>query len=920
MIDLGKEHQDRLLTLLEGARDVLRTTVSIEPGGQATRRLSDAVDSLLAMHCEALAEADPMTADIATRYAVVAAGGYGRRELCLHSDVDLIFLCREEPKPDDEEFIRSFLYPLWNLKLELGYSVKTAKQLLGEIAADIDLATTIVGSRAIWGNIAIHEEMMRDFRLRVMLRHKDGIAGKLLEGVVERHRRHSNTWLLLEPNLKEAPGGLRDINVMMWLACILHGEMSLGGLVRQGILSASEEKQLLTAHSFLLRLRNGLHLIEGRKNDLLSFERQIKVAPMMELDGGQGHLLPEEQLMRHYYHYAGVVERLTRRTCRKLAETLDDPGSPGVAVSPGRKSLRRRRLEGLYWTRDGMLWIEPKDASRLPREPGWIMHMFSVAALHGLEPDEYTLDLVEMRLSDVDEAFRRSPIQRDRFLGILRHPRIAARTLRLMHRCGFLETYIPEFALVRNLPRIDYYHQFTVDEHLLRSVECLADLFDPTNAFSRTHVATMAQQLLRLDLICFALLFHDIGKGEGRGHVIRGAHIVRRVAERMGLSRIETEVLHQLVLNHQKLSTLALKRNPEDPAVPRELARDVGEPDMLRKLYVLTCCDLRAVSDESWNDWRGYLLATLYGKTARHLLGKEDRTPSGPQAAEELVREVVEAMWEAEPQPPDQAESEAIVAQISALLADLPDRYRHSTPSPVIARHMRLARQLDADNVVAWELEPLEDANYSFLHSVVRDAPGLFCHLCGALASRGYNILSAQIYTARNGMCIDLFQIQDMDNQPPQDEESLVRLRHKLNDALRGVRKVDWASQMPRKAQPVSTARLDLRPPSVTISNEDSGEGYTLIEVKAPDRPGLLFEITRVLDRHRIHIHVALVATESYQVVDVFYVTDWEHNRLVPGKATQKLHADLLAAVTPAHTIESSGTHDVRGVEQDSAS
>jgi len=912
MASTEEQPLNQLQTMLDTARNQLRAQSTPSTGAEACRAYADAMTELLAHHCAQLVESASFPNELAKRYALVAVGGFGRGELCLFSDVDLVFLTRDEPNQTDEEFFKAFLYPLWNLKIELGYSVKSLPQLLGEIGEDLDLATSVMGARHVWGNESIHADLQREFRVRVMLNHEQELTTRLLDGVTQRHRKFSNTSLLLEPNIKEAPGGIRDVNVMTWLACLHYGEPTFAALVGRGIVSSGEARSLAVSHSFLLNLRNVLHALDGRKNDVLNFERQIKVAALFPLENHREHLLPEERLMRDYYDHTGVVDRVGRRTFRKFAEHQLD-SSP-----QGRATLRAKRIEGLYWMRGTTIWIDPRDAAKLPRDGMWIMQFFAVAAQYDLSPTEQCLDLVEQHLATIDDTFRRSPINRDRFLSVLRRPLVAARMIRVMHRCGFLDAYLPEMTMVRNMPRIDYYHQFTVDEHLLRSVECAGELFDETSPFSRTHVASIARQLLRLDLLCLALLLHDIGKGEGRGHVIRGAHIVQRISERIGLSRIEAHVLHQLVLNHQKMSTLALKRNPEDPAVPRELARDVGESDMLRKLYVLTCCDLRAVSGESWNDWRGYLLGTLFERTMEHLIPREERGNNNSPEGAELAAQVIAEIREEYPDHMVDAEASTAQREVESLLEDLPDRYRASTPVPVIARHMRMARELDDENVVRWELEPFEEANYSFLHSVVRDAPGLFCNLCGALASRGFNILSAQIYTARNGMCIDIFQIQDIDNQPPKDEESLVRLREKLNDVLRGKRAVDWASQMPRKAQPVSTARLDLRPPSVTISNEESGDGYTSIEVKAPDRPGLLFDITSVLDRHRIHIHVALVATESYQVVDVFYVTDWDNNRLTPGNFTKKLHGELLQAVAPSQTINSvaAGKSAAKGKEK----
>lgn len=895
MTQVDERSSADLAALLEEARARLQANHQTEPGVDVVRRYSEDIDALVARHCEALAATNPAFERAHERFAIVATGGYGRRELNLFSDIDLLFLFRSEPQETDARFIKAFLYPMWNLKVELGYSVKTMRQVLEEAGHDVDLTTSLIGTHAIWGDAAIANELNAKLRLEISLRHHEELTRAILDSMAARHRKYQNTRLLLEPNIKDSPGGLRDIHVLRWISFIHFGDDDLGRLTSEGLATVAEERRLRFAHAFLLGLRNAVHLLDGRKNDQLTVERQIRIAAEWGIQSRE-HLLPEEQLMRSYYEHAGVVDRLAQRILKKFKE------GPRPAKGAGKKTLRASRIEGHFWTRENQIWVDPRQVANLARDPSWMMQLFSLAGLHGLQPDDFTLNFVENRSADVTDKVRRSLLNRDRFLGILKNPKYSAQTLRAMHRCRFLEAYVPEFSLVRNLPRIDYYHQFTVDEHLLRSVECAAELFDERNDFGRSHVARVAREILRWDLLVFALLMHDVGKGEGRGHVIRGAHLIQRVSERMNLQRKEADVLHHLVLNHQKMSTLALKRNPDDPRIPGELAKDAGDPEMLRMLYVLTCCDLRAVSHQSWNDWRASLLATLYERTMDVLMGRTDRHRRAPISHEVMTLKVLEELERLGGIEPPEHGPDDLQRDVARLFEDLPERYRHSTPPATAARHIRLARQLHDKNPVAWELEPVEGGNYAYLHCVAYDMPGLFGNLCGAFASRGYNILSAQVYTATNGTCIDVFQIQDAEGQPPSDPGVLERLRQKLIKVLRGEKPPDWLDQVPHKEPVISSARLDQRPPEVTISNEQA-DTHTLIEVQAPDRPGLLFDITRLLDRHRLNIDLAIVATGSYSVVDVFYVTDWENNRLEPGTKTEKLRQELLEAVSPRATV-----------------
>ncbi len=889
---------DKLQRTLDEARDRLRENHRQHPGLQVARMYSEDIDRLLQNHCRDLLVKHPEFVPVANRLVLLATGGYGRRELNLFSDVDLLFLFRDEPREEGEEFIKAFIYPLWNLRVELGYSVKTVSQLLEELGDDLDLTTALCTTHVLWGDNSIRQEIDDQFRLNVSLKFSKSLTERLIEGARSRHQKYQNTLLHLEPSIKESPGGLRDLHVLIWLASIHYGHASLTELTINGLLSSREERDLNRSLSFLIELRNALHILDNRKTDVLNFERQIKVAALMGFSGKE-NVLPEEQLMRTYYEHVAVIHRLVGRVLKRVgADAMDREGV---------KRLRSRRIAGLFWTRDDEIWVEPKEVSSITRDPSWMMQLFAVSSLYGLNPDEFTLDLIAHHTSAVDDAFRRSPINRDQFLMILKNPVNAGPTLRHMHQSGFLDVYIPEFALVRNLPRIDYYHQFTVDEHLLRSVDCAMDFFRESSGFDRTHPARVARDVLRWDLLVFALLMHDVGKGEGRGHVIRGAHMIQRIAERMKLSEKETEILHLLIAKHQKMSHVALKRNPDDPGVPRELAKELGDLEFLRMLYVLTCCDLRAVSHDSWNDWRASLLAMLYDRTEDVLRGRSNNNSRLSQSPDDLIDSVFQYLQAMVYEGHEAGTLEKSIVfekpDVNDFLRDMPSRYRHSTPPQQMARHLFMERSLNEKNIVSWQIETIEGSNYSVLHSVARDSPGLFGHLCGALASRGLNILSAQIYTAKNGVCVDVFQIQDQNNTPPRDVDIFDRLCQRLNKALKGEIPPKWESQLRRKIQPISAARLDMRPPSVTISNDDSAEGYTVIEVKAPDRPGLLFQITSVLDKLHVHIHLALVATESYQIVDVFYVTDWEHNRLEPGPETQQLRNELLKVIEPPQPV-----------------
>lgn len=887
---LPPQAAERLAAMLADAREGVRRAHGKAAGVAVAREFSDAADALSLFLATEVAALDPRFAGAAEEICLVALGGYGRRELNLHSDVDLLFLLDGPASPAAEDFIRSFMYPLWDLKVEVGYTIRTVDECVSTIGNELETATALVSSRALWGARRLHDALHERLRRILHLQKRRAMAAEIAAMTRARHGRSSNTVYLLEPHLKESPGGLRDIHMIEWSAFVCFGRSGIEPWSQNGVLSRREAAALESARSFLLELRNALHLHEGRKTDLLSIERQMRVAPSLGYEA-EAQVLPEEHLMRAYYGHASVVGRAASRVLAELERR--EAAAANGGETGRRKRLRSRRLEGVFWTRGGQVWIEPAEASALQHDPSWLMHLFAVMALYDLEPDDYTLSLVEDSLSIVDEEYRRATENRIRFLAILGNKRSAARVLRAMHRSRFLESYIPEFGLVRNLPRIDFYHRFTVDEHLLRSVECALRHLDDADPLSSSHAGRVAGEILRWDLLVLSLLFHDAGKGEGRGHVIRGAHMIQRVGARIGMSPKECQVLHDLVLNHQRITHVALHRNSEDPRVAEQLARDLGSRELLRMLYVHTCCDIMAVSEGSWNDWRATLLASLFERAMEVLRGRAGLLRQSPAPLGELVAKVLEEGGEGA-----KGLDEAAVKEF---LSNLPERYRRLTPPDQIARHAALAATLGPARRVAWIAVHPAGSNYAEIHSVALDSPELFANLTGALSSRGLNILSAQAYTAKSGICIDVFQVQNQRGAADVDDAMLERLRRRLNEVLRGERRIEWRQQMPGEARGVSAARMDARPP--TVAFHDDEEHYSVIEVKAPDRPGLLHDIATVLDKYRLATHLALVSTESYQVVDVFYVTDWDNNRLEPGPQTEALRKELLEVVSPDRTV-----------------
>ena len=884
------EYAAGLRRRLEELRERFSEDYLGKPALAVVQEYSDGLRDLFRTHLDSTAEQLGYP-DAGRRMALVAMGGFGRRELSHYSDIDFTFLTVRAPTEEDQSFIRAVLYPLWDLHLDLGYNVGTIRDCLAAVGTDLSRTTSLLAARHLWGEQGLTEELTERLHAKLQKQHMLWFVESLREEMDSRYARWGDTPLLLEPELKNSAGGLRDLHEVLWLAFASFGELNMEVLVENNLISQAEMDRLLECWGFLLRLRNALHFSVNRRADKLTLERQVRVADMLGYTRAEDSLA-EEHLMRAFYDHASHVKRMANRLLEKRLTN-----TPGTAENR-LEQVVPRQIDRDFWGKGWKIWLEQRDVPVVEKDPSWPLRLFLAGAREGFRPTDGTLRRIEEHLHLVTPAFRRSPLARDLFLTILKTPGNLAPTLRAMNRCGYLSALFPEFESVRNLPKIDHYHQYTVDEHLIRTVAFCERLMKDPVPPGMEHVAGEARRVLRLDLLNMSLLFHDIGKGEGRGHVIRGMHTIQRITERMNFRPVERELLRQLVANHQKMSQMALRRDPEDPTIARELAEAVDSPELLRMLYVHTACDLGGVSPDAWNDWRGHLLAMLYERTLTSLLGTETaREPSAPEAAryfEQVWRAGVEELGQEKAPGRD---------EIEHFLSDLPERYLRSVPPEEALTHLLLSRELTREQRIRYRTVEPEGSNYVEITFVARDAASLFSNLCGALASKRFNILSAQIYTAYSGEAVDVFQVEVPPALRLQLGSLLDRICDRLNRVLRTGERFDWMRSVEnREYVPLTPDRLELRPPAVDIKN-DLSPTHTVVEVRAPDRPGLLSDIAGVFDRWSINVDLAFIATESYLVVDVFYVTDLETNKIKEPSRLKKLREELLAAIREGMTV-----------------
>ncbi len=882
-LDLDRGHRQAFLTSaneqLKRAREQHIKACLQRGGTLASQQLAAAMDNLLVGIAEWLVQEAGLSPADYGRVAIVAQGGYGRGQLNLYSDVDLLLLLPDKPTPTEQAFATSFLYMLWDLRgIELGHAAKRLDEALSAAGSDLDSTTTLIHARLLFGNTELLQKLQSELAARLRGAKKEWFVEAVLDSARARHEKYGRSIYLLEPNIKEGEGGLRDTHSLLWLAYAQLGSAESYALVEHGILEANELLAMADAVDFLLCVRSLLHDLEGRKADNLTQRHQPAIAKKLRYRSDP-KLLAEERMMKDYYLRARSIDRYSRKATRLLTARARS------LVGRICDTMRARSIDEHYEARGDMLYLKKADADFFLQDPPRIMECFWIAASNGLVLSDELKDVIGLaRGASSTDEFRTLPRCRDAFLRILGLKSGAASALHQMHETQVLMDYIPEFQKLFCLVRVDYYHRYTVDEHSIKTVEMAEELV-AGRAKVPPDLLDAASAIQRWDLLNLALLLHDIGKGEGHGHVLRGAGMSKQITQRMGLPPEDQEVVRQLVGQHLKMVHVSQRRDLSDPAVIRDMANAVGNEQLLAMLYVLSYCDTSAVGPEVWNDWKAALMSELYRRTCQLLAGHELKLELAPEEQNQLVDALASALGD-----------RASVEEVRAFLDNAPPKYLHSVPVHKMAQHFLMRRELNDQEHVVWTTHDPEGMNYTELTVVARDVPGLLCVLCGALSSRKINILSVQVYSTKDGYAIDSFQVTDLrGNRLPQGMR-LDRLRQEVNKVLSGQAKAaELFPHTPPKDRPSSEVEV-VKPPQILIDN-DTSPAYTIVEVKTYDRPGLLYDITSICADMGFNIHLALITTEAYRVVDVFYLTDTDNNKLTEQRTLKKLTDALMQVI-----------------------
>ena len=805
----------------------------------------------------------------ATPLVVVALGGYGRSELHPLSDIDLMVVYGGELSPYVQRTMQELLYSLWDLGLQVGHSLRSLDDCVAMARTDFPSRTSMQEARFLAGDRRLFARFRRVLRENVYRRDFAQFLETTLGERDQRYRRYGASPYIGEPNVKESAGGLRDVHTAMWLGAAKFGARTLRELADKGLITPREQAATDAALTFLWRVRNELHFFSGHKNDVLGRDLQPRIAKNLGYENDDTSL-GVERFMRDYYLHARVIHRVSRRLIARCQETLSRRGS-----AEGRQ--RQQALaDGLVFF-DGQLHLVDRDPVPLRAEPSRLMKVFW--HLHRLGC-ELSLDL-ERALEDslylVDGGFQRSPAVRALFLDICRTWGRAAQTFSEMHELGLLGRYLPEFGALTCLVQYDVYHKFSADQHSLLAVEHLEALAPGQSAESE-GAAQVFNEVEKPELLMLGMLLHDVGKAKGHGHVAKGIPLIRELVVRMGLEPDDGAVVEFLVAHHLTLSHIAQRRDIDDPKTVADLAAIAGDAQRLKMLYLLTWADMRAVGPGVLTPWQAVVLHELYRRALVRLTGGRAERPSRPQLAERLR---VAAGGE----QPAQA--------VKAHLAMMSDRYVATTGVQRMAEHLRMLHQLSNTSVVT-ELFHHPDLRSSDLVVVTRDLPGLFALIAGTLASQGVNIVSAQIHTRADGIAIDTFQV----NEPTADAVTSPATWARTLDALRAVLTGDAqvATLLEKRRAAGRATTLAGGPAKITLDNHLSDD-YTVLEVKCPDRLGLLYLVTRTLAALGLDIATARIATEIDQAVDTFYVHDGQGGKIEDPDALGRVRAALEQAL-----------------------
>ena len=800
---------------------------------------------------------------------LVAVGGYGRRELSPYSDIDVMMLYRTGGATIVQDLSKQVFHHLWDLGFQVGHSVRSIHDCMVVAGGDLSAKTALMESRFLVGSPAVFQEFQRRFAKRVLGRRVGSFIREKLEEREQDYAKFGSTVFLLEPNIKKTKGGLRDVHLLQWIGMARYQASTLQELVDRGVLAHQDYVALLEAREFLFRVRALLHLGAGRAQEILSFDEQVRMAQEFGYRD-EPHLLGVEQFMQQYY-------RLTTGIHHRAMRFVERAGSTNLWT-------RLRRLwpapliDGCFQTVDGRLSIHDEKLMQILDDPEHLLSLFQVAQKQGVPIDGLVLEEIHRHMESMPDHPFASPAVSRRFREILSGPEAVADTLTLMHQARVLEKLVPAFARVRGLMQFNQYHKYTVDEHSLLAVKKVETLGKQPGTLGKVY-----REIQEKDLLHLAVLLHDVGKGLPEDHSEVGKKIAQDVSVRLGLDAEESRTLEFLVHEHLLMANTAFRRDPHDEKVRLTFSRTVGGHERLKQLLLLTAADIAAVGPDVLTKWKEALLIELYLLALPEVSGKSERVESASDV-DHVTNEVL-AAWKTQA-PPNRE-------WVKSQLETFPARYLSGTAKDRIIAHLSVIRSLTPERprVESKYNRELKVCEYSLI-TFDSVTSGMFMKLTGVLAAKGLRVLDAQIVTRPDGIVVDTFLVKDPDFSGEPTPARLDKVGKAIVSVLKGELSIEAFMEQNRRVSFRSQMPIRRNRTEVKIDN-DTSDHFTVIDVFADDKQGLLHEIAKTLYDLGLSVHSAKIGTRLDQVVDVFHVTERNGSKVEDATTCESIQTRL---------------------------
>ncbi|MEE8258969.1 MAG: [protein-PII] uridylyltransferase [Sphingomonadales bacterium] len=834
-------------------------------GLETARALSDIMDGVLrelnALAPDAVLSPETRTASEAV--ALVATGGYGRRQLAFYSDIDLMFLIPGKPAPWIEKVTEFMLQVLWDLGLKVGHSLRSEEDCIQIANKDLSVKTALLDARFLAGDEKLFAKMEKKFRKKIISgKGRQFVEDKLRERAF-RHQRMGDSRYIVEPNLKDGKGGLRDLHTLFWLARFLYGVQDISGLTKKKLLRPDELATFKKAENFLWTVRQYIHLKSGRAEERLTFDVQLTLAEEFGYRDSPG-LTKIERFMKHYFLTAKNVGDLTRIFCALLEARHQKKGLFDWASLPGKNRVEGFRLDG------GRLTTPYK--KNFQKYPENMVQIFAVADRHGYDIHPDALRQIANHRQLINARLRRDPAANDAFMEVLTSKRDPETGLRRMNEAGVLGLFVTDFGRAVAQTQQDMYHYYTVDEHTIRAVGLLAQIEKGGLSEAQTLGSEIAGSILSRAALYMALFLHDIAKGRGGDHSELGEGIARTLCPRVGFTPAETDLVAWLVRDHLLMSNVAFKRDISDPETLKTFTRQVGTLERLRLLTVLTIADIMAVGPNIWTAWKHRLLTDLY-------------QASKPWFTRESSKEARVTQSKEKKTALNKALKKRKVKGIKALVNLFPGNYWLADRAPVQVKETLLVKRQSAGKI-AIDISPQEGSDIYRISAVAPAGPEFFPNMAGGLASFGINILDARGYTLKDGRRLNSFvvdnPVSDLFSSKEKKKELVARLKRLSVDVLQ-------TFKIPSQRNLIEDRKGGFKIPSRVRFNNEISSNFTVLEVQGRDKIGFLYQLTRILVRHGCAIFSAHVATYGARAVDVFYIQDRDGNKILDAGQLEKI-------------------------------